>query len=125
MRGILGHTDRLPLTSGSSRNVRRALPFRSVLLSSPLQGKDRVIVSRVFSFFSRARSARMRDHDTELLRSELLSIEQLKRHAVTLAGQHRIDPGPGPDRLLPRLDDNEQVLLAAYDIVTATATPGQ
>ena len=67
----------------------------------------------------------MRDHDTELLRSELLSIEQLKRHAVTLAGQHRIDPGPGPDRLLPRLDDNEQVLLAAYDIVTATATPGQ
>jgi cellobiose phosphorylase len=60
-----------------------------------------------------------------LLRSELFSIEQLKRHAVTLAGQHRIDPRPGPDRLLPRLADNAQVLLAAYDVVTAAATPGQ
>ncbi|KAA3627887.1 MAG: cyclic beta 1-2 glucan synthetase [Proteobacteria bacterium] len=60
-----------------------------------------------------------------MLRSELFSIEQLKRHAVILAGQHRIDPRPGPDRLLPRLADNERVLLAAYDVVTATATPGQ
>jgi cellobiose phosphorylase len=60
-----------------------------------------------------------------LLRSELFSIEQLKRHAVTLAGQHRIDPRPGPDRLLPRLADNARVLLAAYDVVTAAAAPGQ
>ncbi|HSM28426.1 MAG TPA: glucoamylase family protein, partial [Thioalkalivibrio sp.] len=62
-----------------------------------------------------------------MLRSELLSIEQLKRHAVMLAGRHRIDPRPGPDRLLPRLTDNERVLLAAYDVVTATRTdaPGQ
>jgi cyclic beta-1,2-glucan synthetase len=65
------------------------------------------------------------EHDTELLRSELFSIEQLKRHAVTLAGQHQIDPRPGPDRLLPRLADNARVLLAAYDVVTAAATPGQ
>jgi Cellobiose phosphorylase len=62
-----------------------------------------------------------------LLRSELLSIEQLKHHAVKLASQHSIDPSPGPDRLLPRLADNARVLLAAYDVVTATvtATPGQ
>ncbi|MBU0968490.1 MAG: cyclic beta 1-2 glucan synthetase [Proteobacteria bacterium] len=60
-----------------------------------------------------------------MLRSELFSIEQLKRHAVTLAGQHRIDPRPGPDRLLPRLADNARVLLAAYDVVTAAAAPGQ
>ena len=60
-----------------------------------------------------------------MLRSELFSIEQLKRHAVTLAGQHRIDPRPGPDRLLPRLADNARVLLAAYDVVTAAATQGQ
>ena len=60
-----------------------------------------------------------------MLRSELFSIEQLKRHAVTLAGAHRIDARPGPDRLLPRLADNAQVLLAAYDVVTAAATPGQ
>ena len=65
------------------------------------------------------------ERDTELLRSELFSIEQLKRHAVTLAASHKIDPRPGPDRLLPRLADNARVLLAAYDIVTAAATQGQ
>ncbi len=65
------------------------------------------------------------DQDTALLRSELFSIEQLKRHAVTLAGQHAIDPHPGPDKLLPRLADNEAVLIAAYDLVTTVATSGQ
>ena len=73
---------------------------------------------------SRKRNALHKDQDTELLRSELFSIEQLKRHAVSLAGQHKIDPRTGPDRLLPRLADNERVLLAAYDVVTAAATPG-
>ncbi|MGD8642239.1 MAG: hypothetical protein PVG89_16495, partial [Gammaproteobacteria bacterium] len=64
------------------------------------------------------------DSDTELLRAELFSIEQLKRHAVTLAGQHKVDPQPGPDKLLPRLADNARVLQAAYDVVTAAALPG-
>ncbi|WP_372985440.1 GH36-type glycosyl hydrolase domain-containing protein [Marinobacter sp.] len=59
------------------------------------------------------------------MRAELFSIEQLKRHAVTLAGRHQIDPRPGADRLLPRLADNARVLLAAYDVVTAAATTGQ
>ncbi|MHB1398182.1 MAG: GH36-type glycosyl hydrolase domain-containing protein [Trichloromonadaceae bacterium] len=58
-----------------------------------------------------------------MLRAELFSLEQLKRHGMTLAGQHRVDPQPGPDRLLPQLADNTRVLLAAYDVVTA-ATPG-
>lgn len=60
-----------------------------------------------------------------MLRAELFSIEQLKRHAVTLAGQHRLDPHPGPDRLLPRLADNARVLLEAYDLVTTVDTEGQ
>jgi len=60
-----------------------------------------------------------------LLRSELFSIKQLTLHAAALAGRHDIDPHPGPDRLLPRLADNERVLLAAYDVVTAAARPGQ
>ncbi len=78
-----------------------------------------------FGFSAGTRNASGNDPDTELLRSELFSIEQLNRHAVKLAGQHKIDPRPGPDRLLPRLADNERVLLAAYDVVTAAATPGQ
>ncbi|MBL3556629.1 cyclic beta 1-2 glucan synthetase [Marinobacter sp. JB05H06] len=60
-----------------------------------------------------------------MLRAELFSVEQLKRHAVILAGQHRIDPSPGADRLLPRLADNARVLLEAYDVVTAAVTAGQ
>jgi hypothetical protein len=74
---------------------------------------------------ARTRSALRYDRDTELLRSELFSIGQLKRHAVTLAAQHSIDPRPGPDRLLPRLADNERVLLAAYDVVTAASRSEQ
>ncbi len=42
-----------------------------------------------------------------------------------MAGRHKIDSRPGPDRLLSRLADNAHVLRAAYDIVTAAATPGQ
>ena len=77
-----------------------------------------------FGFTGRTRNALGNDPDTELLRSELFSIEQLKRHAVTLAGRHKIDPRPPADKLLPRLADNAGVLLAAYDVVTAAATPG-
>ncbi len=63
--------------------------------------------------------------DSGLLRSELLSIDQLKHHAVALAGSHRVDPRPGKDKLLPRLADNERVLLAAHEVVTAAAAAGQ
>ncbi|MBL8499784.1 MAG: cyclic beta 1-2 glucan synthetase, partial [Nitrosomonas sp.] len=77
-----------------------------------------------FEFSARTRNILHNAQDTELLRSELFSIEQLKRHGATLAGQYEIDPHPGPDRLLPRLADNERILLAAYDVVTAAA-PGQ
>jgi cyclic beta-1,2-glucan synthetase len=65
------------------------------------------------------------DRDTELLRSELFSTEQLKVHAVMLANRHKIDPHPGHDRLLPRLADNERVLQEAYYVVSAAVMPGQ
>lgn len=65
------------------------------------------------------------DKNTELLRSELFSIEQLKNNAVTMASQHEIDLHPGADKLLLRLADNKRVLLEAYDVVTAAAIPSQ
>ncbi|MFA5627392.1 MAG: glucoamylase family protein [Thiohalomonadaceae bacterium] len=76
-------------------------------------------------FLTRKRNALHSDQDTELLRSELFSIEQLKRHAVMLADQHKLDPRPGHDRLRPRLADNERVLRAAYDVVTTAVAQGQ
>jgi cyclic beta-1,2-glucan synthetase len=84
--------------------------------------KEKIIVKE-FAFSSRA--ALSEYQDTELLSSELFSIEQLKRHAAILAGRHHIDQNPGPDKLLPRLAENTHVLLAAYNIVTAAAKPGQ
>ena len=78
-----------------------------------------------FGFSTLGRQGYHNGRDTELLRSELFSIEQLKRYAVVLAGQHRINPRPGPDRLLPRLADNERVLLEAYDVVTAAVNEEQ
>ncbi|MEQ1602821.1 MAG: glucoamylase family protein [Methylophilaceae bacterium] len=71
------------------------------------------------------RSELRNERDNELLRAELFSIEQLKRHAAALAGQHKIDAHPGADKLLPRLADNARLLLKAYDVVTAAAVPGQ
>jgi cellobiose phosphorylase len=73
----------------------------------------------------RPRNSRRHERDADLLSAELLSIEQLKRLAAATAGQQRIDPRPGPDKLLRRLADNERVLLEAYDIVTAATQPEQ
>ena len=87
--------------------------------------KENIIVSEEFGFPLRIRKVQRKDRDVELLRSELFSIEQLKRHAVKLAGQHRIDFGLGHDKLLPRLTENECILIEAYDVVTAAVIPGQ
>ncbi|MGO9918876.1 MAG: hypothetical protein ACLQIB_29790, partial [Isosphaeraceae bacterium] len=53
------------------------------------------------------------------LRSELLSVDQLESHAKSVAGWHQVDRKRGPDRLLPRLEDNEAVLVQTYELVTA------
>ena len=55
------------------------------------------------------------------LRAELYSIEQLERHAKVVAMAHTLAAGRGDDRLLPRLDDNERILIATYDLVAAAA----
>jgi hypothetical protein len=59
------------------------------------------------------------------LRAELFSIGQLQRHAQQLAERHEIGRHAGSDRLLPRLDDNERVLVDAYALVTEAVTRGR
>ena len=59
------------------------------------------------------------------MRAELFSDEQLRRHAIALAGQHQLDPKPGPNRLLLRLAENERVLIQAYELVTSVEARGQ
>ena len=59
--------------------------------------------------------------DEPPLRAELFSIDQLERHAKAVAASHRLASGPARDKLLPRLDENERVLIETYDLVTAAA----
>ncbi len=92
----------------------------------PISTEENFIITKKFGFAPPTKNTlRDDDRDTELLRSELFSLKQLKLHALSLAHTHRIEPYPGVDHLLPRLAENERVLLAAYEVVTAAVTPGQ
>ncbi len=62
---------------------------------------------------------RPKDRDEQPLRSELFTTDQLEQHAKGLAGRHDVDKKLGPDRLLSRLDENEAVLLKAYQLIMA------
>ncbi len=53
------------------------------------------------------------------LRGELFSVDQLERHARIIAGTHHLADGRSSDMLLPRLAENEQVLVDTYDLITA------
>jgi len=57
--------------------------------------------------------------DEQPLRAELLSVDQLERHAKKLATAHQLAPGRAPDRLISRLNENETVLVRTYELVTA------
>jgi cyclic beta-1,2-glucan synthetase len=61
------------------------------------------------------------------LRDELFSIDQLDRHAKTLAAWHEVTVGPsrGPDFLLPRLSTNEAILRKAYGLVADAVKRGR
>ncbi|MDB6151911.1 MAG: Cellobiose phosphorylase, partial [Chthoniobacteraceae bacterium] len=60
-----------------------------------------------------ARQTRERLSESDApLRAELFSVEQLAHHARTLAAEHEIAAQYSSNRLLARLDDNEQILRA-------------
>jgi cellobiose phosphorylase len=59
--------------------------------------------------------------DEQPLRAELFNVDQLERHAKAIAGSHQLAVGRASDKLLPRLDENERVLIETYDLVTAAA----
>ncbi|HEY2187440.1 MAG TPA: glucoamylase family protein, partial [Caldimonas sp.] len=55
------------------------------------------------------------------LRAELFSAEQIASHGERLAKAHVLRDAPLPDRLLPRLTDNERVLVAVAKQLAVTA----
>jgi cyclic beta-1,2-glucan synthetase len=52
------------------------------------------------------------------LRSELFSSDQMKQHGKALADSHKLSLGRTSDQLLPRLTENEGVLIGACDLLT-------
>lgn len=60
---------------------------------------------------------RSRSHEPPL-RSELFSADHLERHARRLAEWHAVLSGQGRDLLLPRLAENEEILLQVYELLT-------
>jgi cellobiose phosphorylase len=61
-------------------------------------------------------------NDEQPLRAELFSVDQLARHAKTIAAAHQLTTQPMPDRLIPRLNENERILVETYELVTAAVT---
>ena len=59
------------------------------------------------------------------LRAELFSADQMEEHGSVLAAFHRIQHGPAPNRLLPRLADNERVLVDTCALITAAIREGR
>jgi cellobiose phosphorylase len=57
--------------------------------------------------------------DEQPLRAELYCVEQLEEYARTMAESEALDRSPSPDKLIPRLLDNERVLVETYGLVTA------
>ena len=55
------------------------------------------------------------------MRSELFNVEQLERHAKTLAASHQLATGRRTDKLIARLNENESVLVQTYELVTEAA----
>ena len=64
-------------------------------------------------------TAGVRPADAQPLRSELFSAEQLALHAAEMATWYTVDMNGGDDRLLPRLSENESILVATFTLVTA------
>ena len=59
------------------------------------------------------------------LRSELFGVEQLQVHAKVIANWHKLAAVPRRDKLLSRLAENADVLLAAYGQVSGVVANGQ
>jgi cyclic beta-1,2-glucan synthetase len=53
------------------------------------------------------------------LRAELLSRDQMRQHGRTLAGSHSLTKKPVPERLLARLNENEDILVDTCSLLTS------
>ncbi len=82
----------------------------------------KITAFKMVDFVSLLRKSPRKNNETALLRTELLSIDQLKRYASNLAKAHKISVRKGPDKLLPRLSDNATVIHDAHQVISIANT---
>jgi hypothetical protein len=106
--------------TGETDALRGIMRFRELDLANKVGTKIRTLGSgRIGGGGGTAGNGELRLTEEELpLRAELYSVEQLERHARGLTGWHQLAIHRAADRLLPRLRENEAVLLAAYESIT-------
>ncbi|MDE1153761.1 MAG: glucoamylase family protein [Micavibrio sp.] len=61
----------------------------------------------------------------DMLKSELLSAEQMGQYGRTLAEKHKLAERQGPDSLLARLDENEVIINSAYQALVQAVEKNQ
>jgi hypothetical protein len=79
-------------------------------------------VLHVWANYRRKGLAQKYVNDEAPLRAELFSSDQMRRHGKALADSHRIALGRAQDRLLPRLSENEGILVGACTLLTEAVT---
>ena len=81
------------------------------------------ILSRLrINFLSDSASRKLEE---EPFRSELYSSEQMDRHAKTVARSHKLQKGKPFDKLLKRLEDNENTLLEVRNLLVESLRTGK
>src|SRR3979409_1040013 len=75
-------------------------------------------LERLVSWRQSQNGDQLPQNDEQPLRDELFNVDHLERHAVGLASSHRLTTGRRPDKLIPRLHDNEAILVRTYELVT-------
>lgn len=75
------------------------------------------ILSPLLQRFQKDSFARKDVNEKPPLRSELFNAEQMALHAVHLAESHRLSKEPGPELLLKRLAENEDILFEVANLL--------
>lgn len=84
---------------------------------------NRIRARRWSGAFASGSTIELRDEAP--LRAELFSLQQLRSHAVTLAHSHEVDPRPGRERLLERLQENERIIRASHQVIAGAVAKGR
>ncbi|MBZ4189157.1 cyclic beta 1-2 glucan synthetase [Niabella sp. 3A5MI-3] len=61
----------------------------------------------------------------EPFRLELFSHDQMQQHSIKVARSHVVAAGHPPDKVLPRLDDNEEVISKVYELLNDAVSAKQ